>query len=69
MVSGKTITTSAPYTYWTRILGGNIVVAVVVAEDVVLAVVVAEDMMVAGGDLEGQELWVSIAPTIPVSRE
>ena len=41
--------------------------AVVVAEDVVLAdILVAVDLlvMVAGGDLEGQELWVSVAPTI-----
>ena len=40
-------------------------VAVAVAVDLlVMVVVVAEDVMVAGGDLEGQELWVSVAPTI-----
>ena len=52
MVSGKTTATSTPYTQWTRILGGSVVVAVVVAEDVVLAdtlvvVVVAEDVVLA----------------------
>ena len=35
-----------------------------VAVDLLVMGVVAEDVMVAGGDLEGQELWVSIAPTI-----